>query len=311
MTTLAPQIASEARPAKPSPFFGLDYYQSLAQHVERGHLVDRLMTLHVGSTALGKLVDKAVAPELATRINSVTALKLAHAARSWRAAKARLEVDKGYQRVWDRFQAQFLAHAAAKERASVVQIGAYDGKTNDRLRPLLVENPHWHATLVEPMPAAFAGLSRNYARRPNTTLVNAAVTDTDGQAEMFNITVSRHTPLFLDQTATTKTRTLESFQVAGVDVESTLVPTVTLKSLFEGSAIDRSSIDLLFIDAEGCDADILRQMAAMADCRPPFIVAEHDHMSAEEYNSTVQMLVGQGYVVSAIAHDILAQRPLG
>jgi len=308
MSTLSSSLSVEAIPQKPNPFLGADYYQSLALHAERGRVMDRVLTRHIGSTAIGKIVEKTVPTELATRINAITPLKLAHAIRSIRTTRERIEKEKVYKFHWSEFLTSFLEYAENHGQVSVLQIGAYDGRTNDRLYPIMMQNLDWNAILIEPMPQTFERLKLNYAGRPNTLLLNTAVTDEDGQIEMFSVTPTTKTPLFLDQTATTKPRTLDCFMPAGASTESVIVPTTTMDNLLTDNSIDRRSVDMLFIDAEGCDADILRQLMKIEDFRPPYIVAEHDHMTDEEYSEAITSLVNQQYVVRVLAHDLLAQR---
>ncbi|MGH7156587.1 MAG: FkbM family methyltransferase [Candidatus Saccharimonadales bacterium] len=310
MNAISSNATVEVIPDKPIPFLGSDYYQSLAWHVERGSVFDKLITRHIGSTAAGKVVEKTISTEMATRINAITALKLAHAIRSMRSTRERMQKEKIYKFHWSEFQTSFLEYATNQDEVTVLQIGAYDGRTNDRLHPLLMQNPNWRAVLVEPMPQTFERLMRNYAGRPNTTLVNSAVSNQDGEIDMFAITPTEKTPLFLDQTATTKPRTLNSFMAAGAIAESLTVRTSTVENLLADNSIDKQAIGLLFVDAEGCDAEILMQMMATDDPLPPYIVAEHDHMSDEEYSEVIDGLINRQYIIRVLAHDLLAQREM-
>jgi FkbM family methyltransferase len=307
MTSITPRIGIDL-PHRPVPFLGTDYYKSLAERGESGRFSDKLLTTHIGSTVVGRLVEKNAPVELATRINALTPLKLAHAVRGWRATKARIQKEKEYKAIWQNFETDFLDYAETRKNVNVLQIGAYDGVTHDRMHPLLSQHPGWQAVLVEPMPQAFEQLKHSYANRPNTRFVNAAVGDVEGEIDMHYIGSTKNAPLFIDLTATTRPSTLEMFQEAGAAVETTKVRSTILPNLLKDMDLPASQLDMLFIDAEGCDYTILKQLMASETALPAFIVAEHDHMSDSEYHETAAKLFDRGYSISPIAHDILAKR---
>lgn len=307
MSTINPKAFEGQIPAKPLPFSTEDYFRSLAKHAEGNGPLSRALTAHLGSTAAGKLVERSFSPEIATRLNAMTALKLAHAVRSYKITHDRLSKEKVYKKTWAEFQNNILIFADQTPGFGVVQIGAYDGLTNDRLNPLLMAHPEWEAVLVEPMPDSFAALTQNYRARPQTTLVNAAVVPENGPVTMHRVVPDKHTPLFIDQTCSIYPEHLDKFREKDSDIQSTEVRGYSLSGLFDSANIGASNVGLLFIDAEGCDYDILQQLLNNPET-PQFLVAEHDHMSDEEYREAYSSLQQYGYRVDVIAHDFLAQK---
>jgi FkbM family methyltransferase len=310
MTTLSPRITEHyGLSERPVIFLDSSYYQSLAEHAEKGGLANKFLTRHLGSTVMGRLVDRIAPVELATRFNALTPLTLAYSARNWRATQKRLQLEREYKSSWAEFQNNFTELARSKPNFRLLQIGAHDGITNDRLYPLLMGHPDWHAILVEPMPEAFIRLKKNYSKRPNTQFVNRAVGDMDGSTEMYHIVSNKGAPLFIDLTATSDPRTLELFRDAGGELATTVVEGTTLSKLLEDVEFEGQDIDLMFVDAEGCDYAILQQLLLSdGSGLPRFIVAEHDHMSDEQYYGTITDLQDVGYKTRCIAHDILAEK---
>lgn len=308
MHTLTSSAASQEIPEKPEPFFGNSYFNSLNRYSKKNSLLYRFLTTHLGSTALGKLVDKKLSPELATRVNALTLLKIGRLACNIGATRKRLAKERLYRQLWVRFQDSVVAYAKGRPDFTLIQIGAYDGLTNDRLRPLLTSHPEWQAVLVEPMPEAFARLKHNYSDRPCTTLVKCAIVEQEGPLQMYQIMLNQNNPLFIDMTATTKPGTLNMFKGSGSDVNTVVVNGHTLQGLMSMLGMRPEEIDLLFVDAEGCDYTILSQLMNDWERLPRFVVAEHDHMTQEEYLGAVSALFDHGYDVQIIAHDILAEK---
>src|SRR5215218_9262482 len=61
-----------------------------------------------------------------------------------------------------------------------------DGKRFDPIYSF-VKQYGWNGLALEPLPDLFAALEANYAGNRNVTLVNAALTDTDGEREMVRV----------------------------------------------------------------------------------------------------------------------------
>jgi FkbM family methyltransferase len=186
-----------------------------------------------------------------------------------------------------------------------LQVGAFDGISGDPIYPL-IERHGLQGILIEPQKDVFERLRANYARFPNFRLVNAAIADHDGSSTLFR-TKPGAGPEWLGQIASfnrdvlmwhaRKLSNLESL------VESEQVRCMTFATLFKEEAIGK--VDLLQIDAEGFDAEILR-LFDIPLRRPAIVHFEHIHLSVEDHEKTVGLLVNQRYRVTASSTDTLA-----
>jgi FkbM family methyltransferase len=66
----------------------------------------------------------------------------------------------------------------------IVQIGAFDGRLSDPLQAALRKGEH-QVVLVEPQPQCFELLRERYSEFSNVKIVNAAVTEEDGEIKMY------------------------------------------------------------------------------------------------------------------------------
>jgi FkbM family methyltransferase len=188
-----------------------------------------------------------------------------------------------------------------------LQVGAFDGVSGDPIHPL-IERHGLQGILIEPQKDVFERLKANYARFPNFRLVNAAISDHDGSSTLFR-TKPGTGPEWLGQIASFNRDVLmwHSRKLSNLDLESLIeseqVRCVTFDTLFKEEGI--SKIDLLQIDAEGFDAEILR-LFDIPLRRPAIVHFEHIHLSVEDHEKTIGLLVGQGYRVTASGTDTLA-----
>jgi hypothetical protein len=81
---------------------------------------------------------------------------------------------------------------------------------------------------------------------------------------------------------------------------------VTLRTLAERHDLPR--IDLLQVDAEGCELEILRQVEASA-YRPAVIQLEHWALPLGERGELLGILGRQGYLARMGESDVLALQP--
>src|SRR3954453_6805734 len=90
----------------------------------------------------------------------------------------------GFARSYE-FWIHTVLHALARCAPDLffLQVGAMDGKRFDPIYAF-VKHYGWSGLALEPLPDLFAALEANYAGNRNVTLVNAALTDADGEREM-------------------------------------------------------------------------------------------------------------------------------
>jgi FkbM family methyltransferase len=188
-----------------------------------------------------------------------------------------------------------------------LQVGAFDGVSGDPIHPL-IERHGLQGILIEPQKDVFERLKANYARFPNFRLVNAAIGDHDGSSTLFR-TKPGAGPEWLGQIASFNRNVLmwHARKLSNLDLESLVeseqVRCVTFDTLFKEEGIEK--IDLLQIDAEGFDAEILR-LFDIPLRRPAIVHFEHIHLSVEDHEKAIGLLVDQGYRVTAAGTDTLA-----
>ncbi len=190
--------------------------------------------------------------------------------------------------------------ATAYPDASFVEIGANDGVQHDHLRPHVLANA-WSGVMVEPVPYVFERLRRNYREVPGVRLENAAIADRDGRLPFFHLAEvdpgeELELPSWYDAIGSFSLETVRRNACAMPGGESRIVrvevPCLTFESLCRKHGLDR--LDLVAIDAEGQDAEIVRQID-FERRRPRLILYEHYHLPAERRAETREWLRSLGY----------------
>jgi FkbM family methyltransferase len=195
-------------------------------------------------------------------------------------------------------------------RGWIVQIGSNDGKTGDPLYPLIRRNKHWKCVFVEPVPYLFERLKSNYGNHERFVFVNAAINDgTD--APFFYIDQQARSdlpdePAYIEQ--------LGSFDRSHIikHHDGILAPYLrevsvtgrTLPQLLADCGV--ADVDILHIDAEGCDWHILSQLD-LSVTRPKLILFEHIHLAESEKAQAKNRLL-RHYDVSDCGADYLCVR---
>jgi FkbM family methyltransferase len=187
----------------------------------------------------------------------------------------------------------------------VVQIGAYDGQTNDPIHGW-IKQYGWHGVLVEPQQRPFARLQETYAGCEGILLRNAALAEASGRRTFYQVPDDvPGVPDWVGQLASFDQSTILAHRhlVPNIDdlVDAIDVDCVTFEDLLEG--VDR--VDLLQIDAEGYDGEIVR-MFDFARWRPSIVNFESVHLTHEDYEATLRCLVSHGYRVATPGFDTIA-----
>jgi FkbM family methyltransferase len=223
----------------------------------------------------------------------------------------------GYARSYE-WWVQAVLHALARREPFFLQVGAMDGKRFDPIFAF-VRHYGWRGIALEPLADLFADLSRNYAGSAGVTLVNAALADQNGERSMLRV----RRKAVRDGAVPAWAEGLASFYpernaLGGVGVPAELretllanaraeaVACVTLRTLAERHDLPR--IDLLQVDAEGCELEILRQVEASA-YRPAVIQLEHWALPLGERGELLGILGRQGYLARMGESDVLALQP--
>jgi len=195
-----------------------------------------------------------------------------------------------------------------REHLTIVQVGAFDGVSDDPLHDFIVARPV-RAVLVEPQPPHFARLRQTYARCPNVRLVNAAIDERDGERDMYCIRRDAQVPSWLHMLASFDKAVMLSHAHCYQQLES-VIDTIKVPCLSPGTllkTVDVTRVDALVVDTEGFDARIIRAFRTQG-VEPDVIFFEHVHLAWDDYSAIASELIDSGYQVAALEVDVLAYR---
>jgi FkbM family methyltransferase len=206
----------------------------------------------------------------------------------------------------DSYEKNLIALSSGPQ--NIVVVGAMDGATHDRLFPHASRNKHWSGLLIEPVNSYFEKLKSNYANRENLIFENLAITDSLGEREITVVDRGAITdgvvPAWCDGVSTfLPDNSVVSRDGIREHTKTERVTCTTFAELAKKHSINR--IDILQIDAEGCDADIFKQIWRLG-YRPKLICIEVVHINAEELSEIRSTLVSSGYLFSRESDDLVA-----
>lgn len=216
--------------------------------------------------------------------------------------------------------AEYIIQSILKTQpdAVVVGIGAFDGKSNDFLFDYIREYPV-KAVLVEPQPEAFRLLSQNYKGIDNVVLENAAMAWEDKVLPLYRIKTEYHGAFRLAPQLASFNRqhlvhALSEQNLKGLPadreqcLESIDVPSLSFESLLKKHNLTR--LDILQIDTEGFDYEIVK-MLDFSKIQPKVINFEIVHLSFEELNEAIDLLIRNGYQTLRYGINMVALRTDG
>ena len=165
-----------------------------------------------------------------------------------------------------------------------VQIGAFDGVTDDPIYHLVKEHG-WSGVLVEPQLEAFERLKQNYGPTDRLQFFNVAIGAHDGEVSLYTRANG------MVQAASLQSHLMNKpGRQRRVDCRQ--VPCWTFDTLLEQA--QASSIDLLQIDAEGADYEIIKAID-FSVIKPAIIRYEHMVLCERERNACLELLAEHGY----------------
>ena len=205
---------------------------------------------------------------------------------------------------------RFLVSAVtSKPDFSILQVGAYDGISNDLVHDLLREHEHVRGVLLEPQPGPFTSLQKRWEGVSRVVPIRAALSDTAGERPLYVIADAfkgRHP--FPDQVSSFYRSRVEqacsryAWRPAPEWITSVQVPTIDWRTLVHRYG----PFDLVAIDAEGYDAEILAQIDMTAS-PPGIILYEHVLLTRRVQKRCEQLLTSSGYSVRRVnQNDTLA-----
>jgi hypothetical protein len=182
----------------------------------------------------------------------------------------------------------------------VVQIGAHDGHSDDPLYKALNEH-RWSALMVEPTDRAFSALTKLRGNRPNTSLVNKAVTP-DGAPLVLYTPVIRGLETFgsvwtstsEEQVAAEVSRNLGRHVLRTTEIFPVIFPTVAPGQLLHDQEIPENDIQVLVCDIEGQDPPVIEAFMDLGT-RPDILMFEHFHADIAATQHLIDRLHDQGY----------------
>jgi FkbM family methyltransferase len=206
--------------------------------------------------------------------------------------------------------AHVIAHHLVQHQPAdffFIQVGAFDGLTNDPLHDFIVRFK-WRGILLEPQKDAFAALLDNYREQPQLILRNAAIAPECGIRHLHKIRGDAPgLPPWASQIASFRRDTVLAHRdvIPAIDdlIETEEVECITFDSLFD--AFPPRAIDLLQIDAEGNDFEIIK-LFHQGGRRAHIVHFEHKHLSRRELADCAGFLIERGYVVGLDGGDSIA-----
>ncbi len=194
---------------------------------------------------------------------------------------------------------------------SILQVGAYDGVSNDSVHEILQAYQHVRAVLLEPQPGPYAALERMWDGSSRVIPLRAALSDATGERPLYVIADAyKHTHPFPDQVSSFSRSRVElacsrySWRPSQDFITSVQVPTLDWHSLVQRYG----RFDFVAIDAEGYDAEILQQID-LVETPPAIILYEHSLLPRRVRSRCEQRLRSNGYTVTRVnRNDTLATR---
>jgi len=204
----------------------------------------------------------------------------------------------------------------SQARFSILQVGAFDGVSNDPVHELIRTFHHVRAVLLEPQPAPCAALQRLWQDDARVVPLQAALAADCGERPLYVIADSHsHLHPFAGQVASFSRGHVETacrrymWRPAADAVTSVPVATVDWRTL----VAQHGPFDLVVIDAEGFDGEIVHLIDLSAH-PPGIIIFEHCHLTRRMRRRCASRLRGAGYLVRQVNKtDTVASRvtPLG
>lgn len=187
-----------------------------------------------------------------------------------------------------------------------IQIGANDGGRYDPYRQH-IEKYQLSGVLVEPNPAVFGQLIKNYQDQPQLSFENSAIGPSLGKMPLYFL----RDPLgSTDDLSVFASLSKEDIQKSkkwlkrDLIIDSIEVPIITITALLEKYNID--NVSLLAVDTEGFDYEILKSVD-FAKVRPSIIEYEHSHLSLADEKKCHDLLIREGYkLYRSLGDDTLA-----
>ena len=186
----------------------------------------------------------------------------------------------------------------------LIQIGANDGLRFDILNQY-IKKYKIKSILVEPIKKTFDDLVENYKNYNNVIFENVAISVNNQISHLYKINDSRENK-YRDE----HFRGIMSFDknhlikhgVKKKDIIKEVVRSISINNLIKKHNLDM--IDMLFIDAEGYDANIIEDFFKTSLMRP-IIIFEYLHVSNQKLEDLVYSLNEKKYFFFSLNENIV------
>lgn len=204
------------------------------------------------------------------------------------------------------------------EKFFFVQIGANDGRMQDPLYDH-IRRYGLRGLLVEPQPAVFEKLKRNYADQPQLLFENCAIAPEEGEMTLYTLPDTLDFPEadknFSGFASFNREHVIKGFNFHAPQVGLTgraedYLVTCRVSAMPFGALLQKHSIervDYVQIDTEGFDFEIIK-MIDFKTCSPGAILYEHSGLSRKDKVTCWEFLTERGYSCAVCGMDTLAYR---
>ena len=206
------------------------------------------------------------------------------------------------------FEAMCAHLIATQQPVHFVQIGAYDGKTDDVLTKYINQYA-LRGLMVEPQPKPFQQLQAMYKHNTHISLWNGAIADRTGSITLYTVEPAPHLPEWAEQAASLDRDLIAGHEPMAPGITEQIreieVPCRPLHAVLKDWGPD--TVDIFQIDTEGYDYEIIK-MIDFDRYTPRVIRYEHAHLSEDEQVECLYYLREQGYRLTIEDMDTTAYR---
>ena len=185
----------------------------------------------------------------------------------------------------------------------LIQIGANDGLRFDNLNQYI----KFHKTkslLVEPIKQNFEDLKDNYKEHKNIVFENLAISVNNEISHLYKVNPLKLKNYpgdhFIGITSFDKNHLIKH-GVKNKDIIKEQVNSISINNLIIKHNINK--FDLLFVDAEGYDADIVSDFLKSSLIRP-VIIFEYLHIPNKKFKNLVDQLNEKKYIFFSLSENI-------
>lgn len=179
-----------------------------------------------------------------------------------------------------------------------MQIGSNDGVTHDTIHRY-VRWGRWRGVVVEPSPAPFSRLARNYRSNQRVIAINAAVAERAGTADFFYVEPRKGDPWWTDQIGSFSREHVAKHTPVPDLVHRIRERTIDVRSFADVCRqAGLSHVDLVHLDVEGFDAQLLGVLP-YDQFHVGAVIFEHTHMTPNEHEQVAAHLSSLSFIARA------------